>query len=143
MNRVKKMEIVAGILKEVYKSMREDLNISKNDVPQIRKGSSNLSNTGDETNLAKILGSNQTVSKALKRIDQPATELDGAFATIINSFGLDHVDAGVIRAQLEKVLKNLKDPENKITSAPNATGKNQVNLSKNPVPQVRKTGGLR
>lgn len=132
-DEVRKMQKIAGIIKEMYNDMEEDLNLSKN----------NLANTGDEINLAKIIGANQTVSKAFKRIDQPAAELDGAFVTFLNSIALQNVPVGQIRAQLEKALLNLKDDKNKVISAPGATNKNQVNLSKNPVPQIRKTGGLK
>lgn len=113
----------------------EDLNISKNDVPQVR-------NTKEPDENAPKVGSKQQLSTALKQ-----TGMDLAKDSKAN---LQSGESNAINKILQNILDIADDPDNassglaRIQSAIDVVNKtrkkgdNEINLSENDVPQVRK-----
>lgn len=109
----------------------EDLNLSKNQVPQVRK-------TGPSDPKAPKVGSKQQLATALRQ-----TGVDLAKDTKANIQSGESTEVNDILKQVLDIADDkdnsgpaLKRLQNTLTSI--NKGRNQVNLSKNDVPQVRK-----
>ena len=87
-----------------------------------------VTNTPDETNLGKAVGTAPNVVAKLKLINQP-TELDGTFELVLDYSELKDVSKSTIMAALKRAMDELSPDSQAINTVGNPIGPNSKNFA--------------
>ena len=87
-----------------------------------------VTNTPDETNLGKAVGTAPNVVAKLKLINQP-TELDGTFELVLDYSELKDVSKSTIMAALKRAMDELSPDSQAVNTVGNPIGPNSKNFA--------------